>query len=464
MTSEPVSVSPSSGLGITRFGPQRPIIAIVGRPNVGKSTLFNRLIGSRAAITDDWAGVTRDRIYEQVEWDGKVLTIVDTGGYMPGSKNAIEVAVRAQAEQAVEEADLVVLLVDSTIGATDLDRQIAGAIQRNGGKALVAVNKVDNEKRESEVGDFIRLGLGDPIPVSAISGRKSGDLLDAMVKLCYADGTEYDLNQEMEPTKVSLIGRPNVGKSTLTNRLAGASISVVHDQPGTTRDTTRVLLNWKERDFVLMDTAGLRRRSKVDAQIEYYSGLRANNSMLKSDICIAMIDGDEGLAVQDLRVMGQALESGSGLVLAVNKWDICEKRGIDRGIFRESVQAKHPFLADFPMVFISALTGKSVHKCLETVFRVQDRRQQRVSTSKLNRFMERLEARAPASGGRGETRLFYATQQGIEPPTFILFYNRPENISDAHKRFIEKSLRKEFDLIGTPIRIQLRRRRNDSDQ
>ena len=447
--------------GIERLQPPRPLVAIVGRPNVGKSTLFNRLLGRRNAITDDWAGVTRDRNYEQLEWDGRALTLVDTGGYIAGTAGAIEVAVRDQAERAIEEADLVVLLVDVTTGVTELDRKVAGLIQRSGRQALLAVNKVDNEKRDNDIAEFYRLGLGNPLAVSAASGRKSGDLLDAMVEACYSEDQHYEAHEETRPTRIALIGRPNVGKSTLTNRLAGASVSVVHDEPGTTRDTTRVSLNWQGHDFVLMDTAGMRRRAKVNDQIEYYSGLRTGDTISRADISIALIDGDEGLAVQDLRVIGMALENGSGLIIAVNKWDLCEKRDIDRGIFRESVLAKHPFLADYPMVFISALTGKSVHKCLQTVFTVRDRRQQRVPTAKLNRFMERLAARAPSSGGRGETRLLYATQQGVEPPTFALFYNRPENISDSYKRFIEKSLRQAFDFKGTPVRISLRQRRNE---
>ena len=447
--------------GIQRLNPQRPLVAIVGRPNVGKSTLFNRLIGRRNAITDDWAGVTRDRNYEQVEWDGRLLTLIDTGGYIAGTAGAIEVAVREQAERAIDEADLVVLLVDVTTGITELDRKVASLIQRSGRQALLAVNKMDNEKRESDLAEFYRLGLGDPLSVSAASGRKSGDLLDAMVEACYPEGQEYADAEERLPTRIALIGRPNVGKSTLTNRLAGASVSVVHGEPGTTRDTTRVSLNWQGHDFVLMDTAGMRRRAKVNEQIEYYSGLRTTDTIARADISIALIDGDEGLAVQDLRVIGMALENGSGLVLAVNKWDLCEKQDIDRGDFRESILAKHPFLVDYPMVFISALTGKSVHKCLQTVFAVQERRQQRVPTAKLNKFMERLATRAPAAGGRGETRLLYATQLGTEPPTFALFYNRPENISDSYKRFIEKSLRKEFDFLGTPVRISLRQRRNE---
>ena len=436
----------------------RPIIAIIGRPNVGKSTLFNRLIGARWAIINDQPGVTRDLIYAEAEWDAYKFTLVDSGGYIPRSNAAITTAVRAQAEQAIEEADIVILLGDITTGPTDIDREVAQLLLQQKCPSMLAVNKVDEPERGAFLHEFYHLGLGEPVPVSAASGRLSGDFLAYLTKrfaaLFQAEHEEVDA-----AVKVVLAGRPNVGKSTLINRLAGHRISSVHDQPGTTRDTTQIRLAWKEQEFILMDTAGLRRRAKIQDPIEYYSGLRASSSIDRADVGIALIDASEGVTIQDIRIINQVIEAGCGLVIAVNKWDLAANFGNSSLEFSQNFFHKYPFLKDFPLIFISGLTGKRVFKCLENVGKVYANYTNRIATGPLNRLVESLSANAPPAQGGREIKLLYATQHTASPPTFVFFSNYPDLVSNSYKRFLEKNLRANFDLHGTPIRMVWRKRR-----
>ena len=436
----------------------RPIIAIIGRPNVGKSTLFNRLIGARWAIINDQPGVTRDLIYAEAEWDAYKFTLVDSGGYIPRSNDAITTAVRAQAEQAIEEADIVILLGDITTGPTDIDREVAQLLLQQKCPSMLAVNKVDEPERGAFLHEFYHLGLGEPVPVSAASGRLSGDFLAYLTKrfaaLFQAEHEEVDA-----AVKVVLAGRPNVGKSTLINRLAGHRISIVHDQPGTTRDTTQIRLAWKEQEFILMDTAGLRRRAKIQDPIEYYSGLRASSSIDRADVGIALIDASEGVTIQDIRIINQVIEAGCGLVIAVNKWDLAANFGNSSLEFSQNFFHKYPFLKDFPLIFISGLTGKRVFKCLENVAKVYANYTNRIATGPLNRLVESLSANAPPAQGGREIKLLYATQHTASPPTFVFFSNYPDLVSNSYKRFLEKNLRANFDLHGTPIRMVWRKRR-----
>ena len=442
---------------IQRVARRRPIVTILGRPNVGKSTLFNRLLKSRQAITDDHPGVTRDRIYAEVNWDGRSFTLVDTGGFIPQAKDAMSAAVGIQVELALAEADVAIVVCDATSGLTDLDREVAKLVQRTQRPSLLVVNKIDQSHQERLLDEFYRAGLGEPFPVSASTGRRSGDLLDAMVGL-FAE-QEYPPEEEDRAIRVALAGRPNVGKSTLVNRLAGDQVSIVHDQPGTTRDTTSIRVTWQEREFLLMDTAGLRRRVRVEDPVEYYSGRRAASSIETADVAIVLFDAVEGWTVQEARIINQVIDAGCGLILAINKWDLVDGRNKGGREFTADLRHRFPFLADYPVLFISALTGKRVPQCLEWVSRIHMRRQRRITTSRLNAFLDGLVKKTPPTGTGRETRILYVTQSGVAPPTFVIFANRPEQINSSYRRFIEKNLRTEFDFEGTPIRLFWRRRR-----
>lgn len=436
----------------------RPVVAIVGRPNVGKSTLLNRVVRARWAITDDQPGVTRDRIYAEAEWDGVRFTLVDTGGYVPGSSDALVAAIRSQSEAAISEADVVILLCDAQAGVTDLDADLAGLVRRAGKPSLVVVNKVDNADLESEVADFHRLGVGEPVPVSASTGRRSGDLLDHLLDLF----AQVDYGPQADPgeaLQLALAGRPNVGKSTLMNCLAGEQISIVHDEPGTTRDTTSVRFAWDGRQIVLMDTAGLRRRARVESPVEFYSTRRAQNSIERADVVLVLLDATEGCTVQDARVVHQAIEAGCGLVLVVNKWDRVEAQESSVRKYTRDLHDRFPFLADYPVLFISALSGRGVRRCLETAVRVQDERSKRIPTSRLNAFFTELASSRPPLGGAHELRLLYVTQYAVRPPSFAAFVNHTESVSEGYRRFVEKQLRQEFGFEGSPIRLNWRRRR-----
>ena len=446
------------GNQIQLIGRLRPIVAIVGRPNVGKSTLFNRILGTRWAITDDQPGVTRDHIYAEAEWAGRAFTVVDTGGYVPGSKDAIEVAVRSQAETAIAEADICLFLCDGSTGVTDLDREV-GAILRKGGRAsLLVVNKVDGIGPTHLLDDFYALGLGEPIPVSAATGRRSGNLLDALVEL-FAEDSQYADDGAEDGIKVVLVGRPNVGKSTLINRLAGYRVSIVHDQPGTTRDTTQLRLSWNDMPIQLMDTAGMRRRSKIDDDVEFYSGRRATNSIDRADVAVVLLDGSEGWVMQDARIMEQVLEAGCGLVVAVNKWDLVE--GLEVEECRHEIRRRYPFLRDYPVLCMSGLTGKRVQKCLEVVSAVGAKRKTRIPTARLNQIIQQLSKEYPTTHEGKSIRLLYATQYAISPPAFAIFTNLPKEVPGNFRRHIENRLRSEFDFEGTPLRIVWRKRKGD---
>ena len=451
-----------TGTGVTSQHPirhKRPVVAIIGRPNVGKSTLFNRLIGTRRAIVDDFPGVTRDVIHAETTWDGLNFTLADTGGFIPRSKDGIAAAVCAQAELAISESDVVILLVDKTTGATDVDREVAQLLLRAQIKSLLVVNKVDTPESDTGLEEFLRLGMGDPFPVSASTGRKSGDLLEEVVSRF---GAQFrDVVDEPDPAiHLVLVGRPNVGKSTLMNRLAGHSVSVVHDEPGTTRDSTHVRISTGSQDYVLSDTAGLRRRSKVDEAVEYYSGLRASESISKANVAVALIDGTEGVTLQDLRVMNQVVDAGCALVIAVNKWDLADRAQTTGEVFRQDLYGKYPHLAPYQVLFISALTGRNVIKSLEAVDKAYATYSSRITTASLNRMLNAIAARSPPAQGGREVRLLYATQQAVAPPTFVVFSNRPDLIKSSYRRFFENQLRDQFDFRGTPIRTFWRTRRS----
>lgn len=435
---------------------QGPVVAIIGRPNVGKSTLFNRLIKRRTAITDNRPGITRDRIYAEVEWSGFTFTLVDTGGYLPKPEDVLESAIRQQVEIALRESDLVVFLVDATTGVTDLDQKVARLVRRQSVETLVLVNKVDNPSLEEAIGDFTSLGLGPVHPVSAATGRRTGDMLDLVLPRI-GHRLKIDENDETL-VRIVVAGRPNVGKSTLVNRLGNSQVSIVHDEPGTTRDPTSVRVEFHGRIYELMDTAGQRRRSRVDDQVEYYSGLRSREAMHKADVALVLLDAEEGCTSQDARIINQVIEAGCALIVGVNKWDLIDDASLKAEEFRAELKRKFPFLQHYPILFISGLTGKRVIRCLEVVAKVSDSRRQRVTTSQLNQLFESLVRRNPPTSGGRQVNMLYATQHGICPPTFVIFSNRPDLVSASYRRFVENRLRDKFCFEGTPIRTIWRKR------
>ncbi|HCL31266.1 MAG TPA: ribosome biogenesis GTPase Der [Candidatus Latescibacteria bacterium] len=450
MSAHPISIDPV-----------RPIVAIIGRPNVGKSTFFNRISGTRKAITDDRPGVTRDRIHAVAQWLGHRFTLVDTGGYVPGSKDEIEGSIRRQAEHALEAADIVLFMCEASTGVTGDDREVADLLRRRDTPCLLVVNKVDHPEIERyDLGEFYALGLGEPHVVSAANGRRSGDLLDALV--AHFVQLEAAPPPEEEAVRVVLAGRPNVGKSTLINRLAGQEVSIVHDVPGTTRDATDVTLDCGGRRFVLVDTAGMRRRSKIDDQVEYYSTLRASYSIERCDVVIVLVDAIEGATAQDARIMGHAMELGKGLVVAVNKWDLMaakqDRVGIDT--YRDDLRHRYPFLLPYPILVLSALTGSRTSRCFDEAARVHDRAHIRIPTSRLNRWVEEATKRLPPTGAGREIRIHYVTQSAVSPPTFLVFATRPDLVGESYRRHLERSLRETFDFAGTPVRLHWRHSRS----
>ncbi|MEE2656883.1 MAG: ribosome biogenesis GTPase Der [Candidatus Latescibacterota bacterium] len=462
MTSMPTAEAPQILASV------RPTIAIVGRPNVGKSTLFNRITGTRQAITDGQPGITRDRIYGLAEWAGRRFTLVDTGGMVPRSVDEIETEVHAQAEIAVRDADLVVMLCDATEGLTGLDQEVGDMLRKRNQPCVLVLNKVDHpDSTRYDTSEFYRLGLGEPLTVSAATGRRSGDLLDAIVarfdKLGLGDGDEI----REDEIRIVIAGRPNVGKSTLMNRLAGQSVSIVHDSPGTTRDATDIRIERNGRRYVLVDTAGQRRRSKINESVEYFSVLRASRNIERSHVVILLLDATEGVTVQDARIMNHVIDSGKAMLVAVNKWDLKSDRSADPDAPKADIEEYtrdmlhcFPFLRDFPWLFLSALTGRRASRCLDLAANVHAAATQRISTSELNRWVEGVTQRVDPSAGGKEVRLLYLTQVETAPPTFLVFCNRPDLVSNAYRRYVENELRKSFEFGGTPVRLVWRSTRS----
>jgi GTPase len=433
-----------------------PTVAIIGRPNVGKSTLFNRVVGGRAAIVDERPGSTRDRHFGKAEWNGREFWLVDTGGLLPSSEGTMNAAIRGQVEQAVAAADVVVLLTDVEVGPAPADQEIAEYLRGRGKPVLLVVNKADALARETGHHAFWELGLGEPLPVSAGTGKGVGDLLDVVVAALPA----AEPAAAADAIAVAVVGRPNVGKSSLVNRLLGEERQIVAAEPGTTRDAIDSPLAFAGRDLTLVDTAGLRRRGKIDEAVEFYALLRTQRAIERADVCVIVVDAADGLHSQDLRVASQAWEAGTGLVVAVNKWDLVEKDTGTAEAGRKRAVARAAFLADVPFVYVSALTGQRVPKVLETVVAVADARRSRVKTAEVSRAIEELMVeRQPPQAGGAEVKLFYGSQIGEAPPTFAIVTSRPDAIPDAYRRFVVHRLRERFGFLGTPIRLRFTRRR-----
>jgi GTP-binding protein len=432
-----------------------PTVAVVGRVNVGKSAFFNRLVGRRNAIVDDAPGVTRDRNMDTCVWGGRTFFVVDTGGLAPGTEDPLQESIERQVRLAVEDADAVVLVTDVTQGAHPFDQTAADLVRRSGLPFFLVVNKVDNSRREELVVDFYSLGLGDPWPVSSLHGRGVGDLLDALVESLPPE--EDEPSESRKELDLAVVGRPNVGKSSIVNRLCGSERCLVTPEAGTTRDSTDTVLEHDGRLIRLVDTAGLRRRSRRMEDVEYYSTVRAWRSMSVSDVVLVVLDGAEYPTQQDLRIAGKAWDLGKGLVFGVNKADL----GLDRGLWREAVRERFAPARWIPVIFHSALTGRGMDRVIPTVVEVGDRRRAEIPTSTVNRRLREAVERVQPPAPRGRpVRFFYATQVGSRPPKLLVFVNRPGDIPENYRRYVENSLREVLEMDGVPLRVLYRARKH----
>jgi GTP-binding protein len=433
---------------------EHPTVAVVGRPNVGKSTLVNRIVGKRVTIVEERPGVTRDRKEVEANWNGRDFTVIDTGGWMPKG-DELDDKVSAQSERAIREADLVVFVVDGAVGITEEDDQVAAMLRGLDRPVLLVVNKIDHERHENQVWEFMRLGVGEPFGVSALHGRSTGDLLDAVVS-AFPPDPQFEVDETVgdEPRvfSVAIIGRPNVGKSTLFNRLIGDDRAVVHDMPGTTRDTIDTVVDTPDGPVRFVDTAGMRRKSKIDDGTEYYSMVRALQAVDKSDVALLVIDATQGVTAQDQRLAERIDAAGSPLVLMLNKWDLLDDAE-KRADLTTQVERRLHFIGTAPVLKISALSGKGVHKLLPALAASIDDYQKRVPTRKVNEVVMMAQAATPAPHGG---RILYATQGATDPPTFTLFVNK--EISPSYLRYIERRLREAFEFGSTPIKLRVRRR------
>ena len=435
----------------------KPVVAVVGRPNVGKSTLFNKLVGRRVSIVDDTPGVTRDRIYGGCEWNGRAFSLVDTGGIEPGSKEEIAAGVRAQAELAIDAADAIIFVTDLTCGVTAADEEIAALLRRSGKPVILCVNKCDSiGPPPPEFYEFYSLGLGDPVAVSSVHGHGTGDLLDLVVGHLPAAQEEGGPG---EPVRVAVIGKPNVGKSSLVNRIAGEERMMVSDRAGTTRDAVDIAVENKYGRFVLIDTAGLRRKSRVEGAVERYSMLRAQMAVERSDVCVILLDGTVGFTEQDSKIAGMAHEAGKGCVIAVNKWDAVEKSDATMPIYRRRLEQDFSFMSYAPIVFISARTGQRIDRLFEAVTGAAKANATRISTGRLNEALAQATERVqpPTDKGR-RLKIYYMTQTAVRPPTFVFFVNSRPLFHFSYQRYLENVIRETFALGGTPVRFVVRER------
>ncbi|MCI7741850.1 MAG: ribosome biogenesis GTPase Der [Clostridiales bacterium] len=435
----------------------RPLVAIVGRPNVGKSMLFNRLVGQRLSIVEDTPGVTRDRLYAECEWCGRKFDMVDTGGIEPSTDSEILLFMREQAQIAIDSATVIVLVTDIRTGVTAADKDVANMLLRSRKPVVLAVNKADSTgATDPAVYEFYSLGLGDPIPVSAVHGHGTGDLLDACLKYF---PEEDEGEEEDDCIKVAVIGKPNVGKSSLINHILGEKRVIVSNMAGTTRDAVDTLYENRYGRYMLIDTAGIRRKSKVDERVEKFSVMRAQLAIERADVCLIMIDARDGVTEQDTKIAGLAHEAGKASIVVVNKWDLVEKETGTMEKMRKDIMRDLSFMSYAPILFISALTGQRTERIFELINFVNDQSNMRISTGMLNNVLADAQARVqpPTDKGR-RLKIYYMTQTGIKPPNFVIFCNSRELFHFSYQRYIENQIRAVFGLEGTPIRIVIRQK------
>jgi len=431
------------------------IVAIVGRPNVGKSTLFNRLTESREAIVDEVSGVTRDRNYGVSNWNGIDFSVIDTGGYVQNSDDIFEEEINKQVLLAIEESDLILFMVDVTCGIHELDTSVASLLRRVDKKVLLVVNKVDNGERLMDANEFYNLGLGDYFPLSSMNGSGTGELLDEVVKSLPVE--EPGIIPELP--RVAIVGRPNVGKSSLVNSLLGEERNIVTPVAGTTRDSIYTRYNKFQHDFLLVDTAGLRKKGKVSEDIEFYSVMRAVKTIENSDICLLLIDATRGIEAQDLNIMSLIQKNNKGMIVLVNKWDLIEKQNNTTILFEKDIREKTAPFTDYPILFISAINKQRIHKVLELVEQVNQNRNRKISTSELNEVMLQVVKNNPPPALKGKyVKIKYVTQLPIYTPAFAFFCNLPQYVKDPYKRYLENRMREKFDFTGVPIRIFFRKK------
>lgn len=438
----------------------KPIIAIVGRPNVGKSSLFNKITGKRLSIVEDTPGVTRDRIYADAEWSGKSFTLIDTGGIEPDGGDILLSQMREQASIAIDTADVIILITDVKTGVTSADRDIATLLRRASKPVVLCVNKVDSVgAMPSEFYEFYNLGLGEPVAVSSVHGTGTGDLLDAAFE--HIDFNEFE-NDDEDIIKVALIGKPNVGKSSLTNYILGENRMIVSDIPGTTRDAVDVQIENQHGKFCLIDTAGIRKKKKIDETIERYSVLRSFAAVDRADVCIIMLDANEGVTTQDTKIAGFANDKGKALVIAVNKWDIAQKETGTMEKLKKDIYRDLSFMDFAPIVFISAKTGQRVDKLMTLISQTAAQNKRRITTGMLNDFLSDATARVQPPSDKGKRlKIYYMTQASVCPPTFIFFVNRSDLFHFSYKRYLENRLRTVFGFEGSPVRFIVRERGED---
>jgi GTP-binding protein len=433
-----------------------PIVAIIGRPNVGKSTLFNRLLKRRIAVVDDEPGVTRDRNYAPTSWNRREFYLVDTGGFVPDSRTEMERLVKAQAEIAISEADMVLFLVDAKVGAQNIDLEIANRLRKMEKKVLLVANKVDNQKDEADLPLLNKLGLGEPVPVSGLNGINIGDLLDLIAQSLPEEGAKEEIG---ESVKVAVIGRPNVGKSSFVNALLGEEKLIVTESPGTTRDPIDTVIEINGTNYTLIDTAGLRRKSKIENGIEYYTSLRTLKSIQRCDVAFVLIEAQVGLVNQDVKIMGEVHDLKKGMVIGVNKWDLVEKNDKTADYYTKRIKREAPSFDYVPLVYISVKTKQRLGTTLNLITQVYNERKKRIETSELNEKLgSEIKRKPPASVKGRYIKIYYCTQTDVEPPTFVFFCNYPELLQKSYLRYLEHKIREHFGFMGTPIRMKIKRR------
>ena len=437
----------------------------MGRPNVGKSTLFNRLCRKRSAIVDFEAGITRDRKYEDVEWNGKIFKLVDTGGIVFNSIETIDKMVLHQVMLAIDESDLIIFMVDAQTGTTDIDKEIAKILYPHKDKVMLVANKADNEKYEWEVYDFLQLGFGDVIPISAAQGRNTGDFLDAVIERIPGTQSIFQLEEKSSATRIAVVGKPNVGKSSIVNLLLGNPKLIVTEIPGTTRDAIDSPFRYHNKDYVLIDTAGLRRKTRVNYGVEYFCTLRTIEAIDRCDIVVLVLTADEELSVQDIKIASYAKRKMKEIMVVYNKWDLIEKETNTINKYLKELHYQMPFLQFAPVLFISAKTTQRIHRIMETVAKIEEESEKRISTAELNRFMEKVIMHRPPTHPSGKhIKIYYITQAAVKPPTFIFFCNTPSLITENYRRYLHNQLREMFKFEGVSIKLIFKGRKKGEDK